>query len=274
MRTLALAALTLLAAPLSAHDFWLEPSTFRPAPDARVDIELRVGERFVGEPVTRQEKRIVAFVAVDYRGREEPVLGIEGRAPAGLWKARAPGLHVLGYRTDGKRIDLEAAKFEQYLTEEGLEHVIADRRARGESAQPGRELYARCARALVVARGEAEPAAAQLAGWDRALGFPLEIVPEANPCTLGSGAKLTVRVVFRGEPLADALVGCMARSEPDRETRLRTDAAGRVAFEPRAGGVHLVRVVHMTRAAAGAEHEWESQWGSLTFELPARVAAR
>jgi uncharacterized GH25 family protein len=102
------------------------------------------------------------------------------------------------------------------------------------------------------------------------LGFPLEIVPEQNPCLLAKDAELGVRVLFQGQPLANALVGCMPRQDPAREVRLRTDAEGRVRFRPALGGVHLLRVVHMVRAPEGADHDWESQWASLTFEAPAR----
>jgi uncharacterized GH25 family protein len=95
-------------------------------------------------------------------------------------------------------------------------------------------------------------------------------VPLVNPLDLAAPAKLPVRVLFQGRPLQGALVGCLPRTAPDAEVRLRTDAKGRVEFEPRQGGVHLLRVVWMERAAEGAPHDWESWWASLTCELPAR----
>jgi len=265
-------ALVLFAStsPLAAHDFWLEPSSFRPTVDQRVDVQLVVGERFVGELVTRKEERIVLFAAFDPAGKETPILGRDGKSPAGLWKPAVAGLHVLGYRGNATKIEIEAEKFEHYLAEEGLEHVIAERKTRGESASKGIEAYARCPKAFVVARGAAEPMAAELAGWDRVLGLPLEVVPLANPTTLARDAKFSVSVLFQGAPLANALVGFMPKSDPAREVRVRTDARGRVEFSPVAGGIHLVRVVHMTRAKDGAAHQWESQWASLTCELPAR----
>ena len=36
------------AAPLRAHDFWIEPSAFRPALDDKVSLVLRVGQNFSG----------------------------------------------------------------------------------------------------------------------------------------------------------------------------------------------------------------------------------
>lgn len=269
----ALLALIALATAAAAHDFWIEPTTFRPQVGKRVDVQLLVGERFVGEPVTRKDERILSFVAVDARGDETKVLGVEGRAPAGLWKPASPGLHVLAYRSNGVAIELEAAKFEAYLAEEGLESVIAERKRRGESARTGRELYARCAKSLVVVAGAEDARPADLVGWDRALGLPLEIVPLADPTTLAADAPLAVRVLHDGKPLPNALIGCMAKSDAAKEARVRTDAEGRATFAPTTGGAHLVRVVHMTRSQDGAAHEWESHWASLTFDLPARASS-
>lgn len=269
---LKLIALALLATAGSvpAHDFWLEPSTFRPALEQRIDLNLIVGEHFVGDLVARKDERIVRFSAFDSGGIEARILGRDGKSPAGLWKPTTAGLHVIAYRSHPTTIELEAAKFESYLVEEGLEHVIADRKTRGESQSKGLEAYARCPKSIVVVRGAAEPTAPELTGWDRVIGLPLEVVPLANPTTVARDGAFAVRILFRGEPLANALVGCMPKSDPTREVRLRTDAQGRVEFQPVLGGVHLVRTVHMTRAKADAAHHWESQWASLTCELPAR----
>ena len=39
------------SAVVSAHDFWIEPSQFEPAPGTHVTLRLRVGEHFRGDPV-------------------------------------------------------------------------------------------------------------------------------------------------------------------------------------------------------------------------------
>lgn len=266
-----LAALLVLASASLAHDFWLQPSTFQPVVGERIDVRFLVGEHFVGDEVGRKEERILSFVAVDSGGREEKILGRDGRAPAGMWRPSAPGLYVLGYRGNGTTIELEAEKFEHYLVSEGLEHVVAERKRLGESDRKGRESYARCPKSFVVATAEAPLTDAQRKGWDRTLGYPLEIVPTVDPLHLAPDAQLAVRVLHQGAPLANALVGCMPKSDPKLEVRLRTDAEGRVAFAPTSGGVHMLRVVHMTRAAEGLDHDWESHWASLTFELPQRA---
>ncbi len=60
MRSLAFAAAVLMAtARAQAHDFWIEPSTFHPAPGAMVSVGLRVGQNFIGDPVPRLHRRIL-----------------------------------------------------------------------------------------------------------------------------------------------------------------------------------------------------------------------
>ncbi|MBK7877401.1 MAG: DUF4198 domain-containing protein [Planctomycetes bacterium] len=256
-------AFVLAALPAAAHDFWIEPANFRPAPDARIGVELRVGERLVGDPVPRKAERIARFTCTTRAGVTD-VAGIEDQSPAGLLRCTTTGLAWLAYESRPIGIELEAAKFEAYLAEEGLEHVIAARKERGESALPGRERYRRSAKAL-LAVGEGDRA-----GFDRVLGLPLELVPAVDPSALRSGAALDLVVLYEGKPLANALVGCRARADVEHETRLRSDAAGRVRFAIAHGGEHLVRVVHMTREPKESGADWLSTWGALGFDvLPA-----
>lgn len=272
LRTLPVAILFLACLPLAqAHDFWLEPSSFAPKVGHKLELQLLVGERFTGDRVQRNEERILAFVAVGAtatQGELEKVLGFDGKTPAGIHRPRNPGLLMVGYQSNGMRIEIEAEKFDSYLVEEGLDDAAAERKRRGEGGRKGLEVYARCAKSMLVVQGDVPLTSEQWAGWDRQLGFPLEIVPEINPCLLAKDADLPVRVLFQGAPLANALVGCMPRKDAMQETRVRTDAEGRVRFRPKMGGVHLLRVAHMVRAPDGADHDWRSQWASLTFEAP------
>ena len=46
-------ALILSAAPLAAHDMWIEPSSFIPVAGQVVGLRLRVGQDFLGDPIPR-----------------------------------------------------------------------------------------------------------------------------------------------------------------------------------------------------------------------------
>lgn len=251
-------ALFLQAAALQAHDFWIEPSSFRPAPGERIAVHLRVGEGFRGDPVPRDPKRIERFAAVGAAG-ELPLEGVPGTDPAGIAALSAPGTWLLVYDSNHSSVELEGAKFESYLKEEGLEAVSRMRGERGQTAAPGREIYSRFAKALVTAgNGSA-------AGFDRVLGLDFELVPEASPADLPAGAEIPVILLFRGKPLAGALVVAIPREAPEAKVSARTDAAGRVRLRLDRAGDWLVKAVHMEPAPAESGADWESFWASLTF---------
>lgn len=264
-----LAAVPLLlafAGPAVAHDFWVRPSDFHPRVGARSQLALRVGERFVGDAVPLDPRRVERFVCVGPDG-EEPLAFAPGADPAATFTPRVAGIHVVGYRSRRSAITLEAAKFEAYLREEGLDAVVAWRAAHGETAAPGREVYSRCAKALLVAGDAGTPRA----GADRALGFPLELVPLRDPTTSAPGSPLRLRVLHEGAPLAGALVRATREGAPDGRRGARTDADGRVGLDVDAAGTWLVTCVHMLRAPKDANADWESLWASLTFEVTERA---
>jgi uncharacterized GH25 family protein len=243
------------ALPLKAHDFWIEPSTFRPAVGTTFTTGLRVGQDFLGDPVPRVAAGIESFFFRDAKGEHE-VIGRENRDPAGYVHLEAPGLAVIGYRSKPSRLDLDAVKFEEYLRQEGLEAISALRAKRGESAKPDRELFSRCAKALVVAGGVPP------AGYDKALGFRLELVPETSPY----GARSRFRLLFEGKPLPGALVIALSQNEGTPRLMARTDRQGRVEFSFPQSGVWLVKSVHMIPAPVASGADWESLWASVTFE--------
>ena len=248
-----------------AHDFWIEPSEFRPQPGTRVDLRLRVGEHFRGDPVPLNPLRVKDFVLVTGAG-SQPIAGRLGAEPAGAVEVGQAGIAVVGYRSLPQRVELAAADFERYLGTEGLEGVIRARAARGESAAPGREIFSRAAKAL-LAVGDGRPAS----GHDRVLGFTLELIPERSPYALGVGDELPVVLRYEGKPLAGALVMALHASG-ETLAAIRSDASGRVRVPLSRGGAWLVKAVHMVPAPAGTDADWESIWASLTFELPAEHA--
>ena len=260
----ATAAITLaLGTAASAHDFWIEPSTYSARAGEPVRIHLRVGESFKGEPVARNESRIEEFIAVGPSGPVK-VIGRDGMDPAGFVRLDDPGLWLVAYRSRPSPLELSASAFEQYLREEGLERVVDERRTRNESMSRGRERFSRSVKSLL--RVGSSPSA----GYDRVLGMTLELVPEADPHTL-AGGRLPVRLLHEGRPVEGALVIAMRRtSDSDAGgnvvVRSRTDADGRIDV-PLTSGVWLVKAVHMERAKAGAGTDWESVWTALTFRV-------
>ena len=248
-----------VALQASAHDFWIEPSTFHPAVGDRVTAALRVGQKLAGDPLPNIPPLIDRFI-VRGGNAERPRVGRPGADPAGIAFIAEGGLHWIGYQSNAYPVALEGPKFEDYLRDEGLERIIDARKKSGQSAAPGRERFYRCAKALLETPG--------VEAFDTPLGFTLELVPRANPYALKRARDLPLSLTFRGKPIANVLVVAMSKDDPAKAVRARTDAKGRVTLPLAHAGFWLIKAVHMEAAPADAGVDWESWWASITFELP------
>ena len=273
-----LALFVATSAALGAHDFWIEPASFRPETDSILAVRLSVGDFGRGDDVPRDSARIVRFVALGPAGEKE-IVGRDGGTPAGYVRLVSEGVHVLGYRSSRAAVELEAAKFEEYLRERGLDGVLEQRaRSSGvERERAVREVYSRCAKALVRVGGAAE-------GHDRRLDFTLELVAEEDLFALArtggteDGAelgRLPLRLFYEGAPLAHALVSAVRLDRPaalppasaGETLAARTDAEGRVAMQLPSAGRWLFAAVHMVPASGVPGADWESFWASLAVEI-------
>jgi len=243
---------------VQAHDFWIEPESFRPAVGQKVPVHLYVGMDFKGDPAPYIPEWFERYVYVNAQG-EKPVPGLPGDDPAGTVPITAAGLTVIGYRSTKFSVSFDTAEeFEKYLIKEGLERNLT--LLKGKPSQ-GKitENYSRCAKALVM-NGTATTAA------DRVLGFRIELVAEKSPYA-GTGP-VPFRLLYENRPLAGALVVAFNKAAPLDKLKARTDPDGRVIFDIKRRGTWLVTAVHMIPAPRGSEAQWESIWASLSFERP------
>ena len=275
-RLILLSALILGSVPLAAHDMWIEPATFAPDVGQVVSLRLRVGQDLLGDPLLLDPALVNQFVVQDAAGLK-PVVRRDGGDPAGFLRVAAPGLLVIGYRSNPSPVEMSSEKFNQYLKEEGLDAVLAARASRNETGAAARELFSRCAKSLVLSGAPTE------GPGDRALGFTLELVAERNPYAVAPGQDLPVRLLYENRPLPGALVVAINRLNPAEKLSARTDKDGRVRFKlppgstsasKGSGGMWLIKAVHMIPAPAGAHAEWTSFWASLTFELRNAAVSR
>ena len=142
------AALLFFSVPAFAHDFWLEPSTFRPVVGQGLTVGLRVGQNFAGDPVPRSAQLLDRFTIRDAAG-ERAIEGFENLDPAGYLRIDRPGLAIIGYRSKPYPLELPAEKFAEFLRAEGLESIIKFRgqpdrsRGTGQAASPRRSPVSR-----------------------------------------------------------------------------------------------------------------------------------
>ena len=259
-----LAAALWAPSPARAHDFWLEPDRYHLATPGEVAVELKVGEAFRGEVVSRRASHLRRFELIGPAGRRD-VPGAEGLSPAGSASVAAPGVYWLAYTSAPQRLTLSAGKFARYLSEVGLEHALELDASGNKSPSAIREIYSRNAKSLLVV-GDRSTAKSQPAP----LGLPLELVPVGNLAAATAPAKIELQLLFRSAPVAGALVKATPASGPRQTLQARSDARGRVALTLETTGPWLVTAVHMTEAPADAGADWESWWASLTFLLPSQ----
>lgn len=253
-------ALAAVSSPVASHEFWLDPVQFMPETGASVPIAHRNGMNFKGETFPYVRAWFKRFTVVDARG-ERPVKGTEGDDPAAVVAFPQPGLSILVYHSTPDPLVFETMeKFESYLKDEGLEHIAALHRQLGKPQTGIRELYARCAKALVWVGGGS--------GSDRAVGLPLELVAERNPYQLGAETSLPVRLLHNGKPIEGVMIKVFNGADPTAPGRVRTDAEGRALIELPNAGKYLLNAVHMTPPSPRDKADWTSLWASLTFARP------
>lgn len=245
-----------------AHEFWIEPSSFRPAAAAPFDVHLRVGQEFRGDAMIYLPESFERFVTVNARG-QKPVAGIPGDDPAARLSVTEPGLLLIAYQSTRYSLEMDAGAFKQYLQKEGLDHLVAA--APGADKKPVREVYRRCAKSLLAVGGRAD-------GLDfkKPLGLRLEIVPLTPLYPSKAKQAVEVQLLYENRPLAGAQITAFSKTKPKQHLLQRTDRAGRARFVLPHADVWLLNAVHMIEAPAEAKADWESFWASLSFETSAK----
>ncbi len=270
MRKLPLLLLALLGVgSASAHDLWVQPRTFWLAGGGTVPVSILVGHGKDRENWGVRGDRILLLRSIAPDGRAadlKPLIRPGSALPAIALPFAQPGTHLLVMQSSNASSDLPAARFNDFLKEEGLTPAIVHRQRTGAAARPGRELYSRRAKALVQI-GNADPRAKSFA--TNRLGLTLEIVPERNPYTLPAGERLPVRVFYEGRPLPGALVKLTNLDADAKPIAMqRTDPSGRARFTVPRQGKWLINVVWTKPMAGNPRADFQTTFSSLSFGYP------
>jgi hypothetical protein len=263
---LGLAAATTPAAPVAAHEFWIEPLDYQVPPDGNLTGHLVNGEAFAGVTYSFLPQRFTRF-DLAMADSLAPVEGRLGDKPALNLPAPAEGLAVAAYvsQIDVVRYD-EFAAFLRFAAHKDFPDMDARHRAAGHPETGFGEAYSRFAKTLIAVGAGA--------GADRRLGLETEIVALANPYVDDVTEGLPVQV-FSGEDIrADAQVELFEKA-PDGTVEItyhRTDAEGVALLPVRPGHSYLVDAVLLREPApdlaAARDVVWETLWASLTFAVP------
>ncbi|UCC81461.1 MAG: DUF4198 domain-containing protein [Gemmatimonadota bacterium] len=257
-------ALVVVVSTLYAHELFIKLDTYFLEPDSEVRVLILNGT------FALSENSITADRVVDIS-----LLGPDGVSPLEpeAWNAATdttyvtlqtgpPGTYVLGISTASRLIELDAESFNEYLEHDGIPDILEARRATGKLGEDAVERYSKHVKAVYQVGGT------RTSGWSRALGYPAEVVPLANPYRLGVGQEFAVRCLVSGEPAANQLVvaGGEQEGQAIEEREARTDEEGVVRFTLERAGKWYVKFIHMTETEEEGV-DYESNWATLTFEV-------
>lgn len=258
-------SVAMAAAPLAAHDFWIQPLRFQATVGTPFPATLLVGHASLRQRWGLGADRVL-LLADFFAGKRRDIRGAlkaDDRAADLVTKFETPGIHVLAMQSTYSLSELPSSRFNDYAKAEGLALIVATRQRDGTANRAGRERYSRRAKALVQVGVQTPANSAQAT---RAVGLKLEIVPERNPYTLGASRMLPVRVMYSGRRLPGATVK-LTRLESDAKPHAIavTDRNGRASFRVPPVGSWLVNVVWSEAVRGDPNADFDTTFSSLTF---------
>lgn len=258
-----LSCLLILIFPINAHEFWLMPSKYFASPGEVINLNFFVGEHFTGEHWGGGGRRINSLNYFHHGTVENITNSVEYKdstLTASITLSKS-GTHAIALSTNNAYIELEADKFNEYLKEDGLEHIIAWRAQQGKSNTKSREYYRRCAKTFIQVGSLKDH------GYKGASAMVLEIIARENPYRQKPGTSLHFQVLYKNKPLENGLVRMWYR-DPEgkvKEEQVRTDSNGLVRLAMKKKGEYMISIVWMEPWTEDNKAELISTWSSLTF---------
>jgi uncharacterized GH25 family protein len=251
-----------LVLPFSAygHDTWVQTNTNIIRCGDVVHVDLMLGNH----------------------GNEHRDFKLAGKITPGA----ATTLEVIG--PDGAKYDLRERMVDTgYTPQEGYwtarfeptgsgTYTVAHRDDRVMSYAPERSIKG--AKAFFVVSESLDAPTVDNPGFDRPVGHELELVPVRNPVTpMGPGTPITVRLLYKGKPLAGEKVSFIPRGATlvagfDERYERETDAEGLATFEPTEATSYLV-AAHKTEEGEGGTldgkaYQFTKYGATLTVYVP------
>jgi nickel transport protein len=228
-------ALLLLAGPAAAHSVWIEPNKAG---------KLMIENGDAGEPSDPYDPaRITKAYAFDKDGK--PVAAEVDRFEKAAAVKPAASAALVAAMFDNKYW----AKGSDNKWSNGPKGTVANPTIAGPSFKMPKTYLA--------------PTSA----FAKPVGFDLEIVPQSDPATLKAGDKLTLLVLLKGQPLADAsLVSDIFLGHDVKADKVKTDKDGKATVTVPKRAFAGVEVSHFAKDA-GSSVEGTFYNASMTFKV-------
>ena len=264
--------LTLLSAvALLAHDFWIVPNAFVVAAGGTMEIRGQTGTRFPTSVSAVAPER-VAEARVVGASEDERItdLSVKDSSLILRHKPSTPGQRIIAVALVARSSRTTPANLKRYIALEGNAE-LAERYEREGAYPKADSVTQRSAKyaKTIVEIGRGGPRA-----FARTIGHALEFVPVNDPSTLRVGDSLAVRLLFRGQPVANGhLHAGVAAGPPNasgaetiKDLALVTGADGIARIPLARAGLWNARTLHAA-PTAGSAAEWEVAFATLVFEV-------
>ena len=243
-----LLAAGLVAWPVAAHEFWIEPQAMRLAMDDTLRPVVNIGTEFDGieHPFDPRAYRQVIWTAA------QSFVGTNGARvdrPKVAFTAQAPGLHVLAVESNPQVLSHASnTEFLAYIEEVGLSGHLDTTDPGLVPGGPVIERYQRFSKTLVHFGNRV--------GEDIRVGLQYEWVQQDDG----------LQLFAKGEPRADHPAFLFCRQDGQNSVELnsyRTDAQGYIYPSIEARDLCLLNATFVTRQI---DRSWLSAWTSIFFE--------
>ena len=253
--------LVLFVINVSAHEFWLQPDKFIYKKGEKANIKFRVGENFEGDNLTGNRSKI-NFLHLYLNGVKTDISSTlsDNNGDSLQYTLTQEGTAMVVYNGLNSFIELEPAKFNAYLKEDGLRNVISYRQEHNETDSIGQESYQRSVKTILQIGSKYD------SSFKQATSLPLDIIPLEHPHLIRDRQKMRLKFFFNKEPLPEQLIKIWYRENNKTSMEeLLTDDNGIVSFKIKKSGSWMVSTVKMIRLENDAKANWQSYWGSCTW---------
>ena len=247
----ACALLMLCVFPAHAHDTWMLAKS---GSDGTLALALTSGMAFPSNETAIKPERVAAGATLLIDGRRIELDSLLPGVDHLLLNTgeALPASAVAWLSLHPRTLELDASKVDEYLAELGDQGELREQFQRDGR---WREQYVKHVKALVGA-----PAAS----WLQAVGSDLEITLRSDLSEFGAGRRLQFQLTQNGAPVSGHR---MAMTDSSGHQHSQTDANGMASFELTGAGAVLLSAIVIKHVAA-ADHEWASDFATLTFEVP------
>lgn len=245
---------------VQAHELWMQPAKFHFAVGENLVVNIKAGENLVGKPWPLEKERLAKLEHHRANAVEDLTdTAVEGEKDHLTVQLNEEGSHLVVLQTHTTFIELEAGEFNASLKEDGLDEAYTQREKTNALDKRGKELYARYSKLFVQAGKKTDNL------FKKAVGLPLEIMPEQNPTQLKAGSRVSFKVLFKGKPEFGARVKVW--NHYNNRTTMQpvfSQQDGRIEALISSPGMWMVSVVKMI-PSKDPKADWESFRATLVF---------